>query len=746
MCTPSLDLAYELQVEYGWASSFAAGATHEYDLWLRLRAKACDFELCKFPPSRVVAMVWNLHRQWTLDYANTCLTLGGFIHHYPPAMRINVAMEQAYSSTVHLYCAEYKQNPPPQYWGPSIADAVKTCDAVQNGRSNLSTTPILDLLEGANTASSRIVRSKKRTPNLDTPILAKSPVQQSIAAGAPRANLKSISPRKQVRPNRSPGKIKGFVLRPLAPGEKRRRGRPSIKEYVQVSDLKPGALATPIKKNRGRPKKSNEISQTISNINQNDVNQNDVIQAAQVIAPRPLSPVSPDPPAPGMSAAQVILSPGAQPISHVGPTVSNALATPNTHSPMIEAQGCVQPVTIVTGRPSDFPVPQPLPLQQSHAPAIKNSVTPASNVEAPSIHQPLSMVPSQSTLQSATQSTPQSAPQVDRPLSSETKNPAVLNSNITNSPASSHPNPTSNLSSNPPSNLLSNPPSTLPADKGARQPTSVCGSQLISAQVPRPAVQSTTQTAPPLNSALPVGDGNPRSFSSSAQQMPPPTAATMSTRDAGIVSSQNNQAVSKRVTMLPKAPVHNFDGGSKFDIVIRSTASSGTLTPLGLNVIPLKRARGRPRKDGSLSKPQNLVNHAVMPKSSDVQLETIVRQSVAVGPGPNMNDDTNGCSSFSPVFVGVAVPPMNGDHRSGSTERAAGDAASAAAAAMDAARSSVMNESTERGEPDVIVSAEVVMAEAESATVLPADPTVNDMMDPPLPTPGISDVMPAANM
>lgn len=285
MNTSTLDLAYELQLEFGWESSFAAGAIDEYKKWLHLRAKACDFEWCKLPPSRVVAMVWNLHRQWTLDYANTCVALGGFIHHYPPAMRVNVAMEQHYSHTIQTYRSEFKEDPPSQYWGPSIAEGRDTMQDRSMPSINPIASSIRDDITHPNLHVSRAARARKRGSVTPTrPSLTSNP------ASAPAALTisKPASARKGARPTRSPTKPEGsFVLRPLAPGERRRRGRPSADEYIPVPEHEKSndsSTATPVKRGRGRPKKvqptPNPMVVEMANL---------PTQAPQVIAPRPTS-------------------------------------------------------------------------------------------------------------------------------------------------------------------------------------------------------------------------------------------------------------------------------------------------------------------------------------------------------------------------------------------------------------------------------------------------------------------------
>lgn len=321
MSAPTLDLVYELQSNFGWDSNFATAADREYRRWLRLRAKASDFDTCKLPPSRVVALVWGLHRQWTSNYQRTCNELGGFLHHYPPAMRLHVGMEYDYNSTLRMYREEYNQDPPPLYWGPSILThprdphsstphprniaSVNAPDSPSAGESpsqqrkemNNSTTsaPTTDFHKPMSpSTSSRTLRNKKlisnlivpnqttltATENVATPTLRVTPLtsftfqqQQADGSGSGSDNESgsgygsadgSFAGRRSSITGQDPSTEEGSVLRPLVSGKKRRRGRPSTADYIQSPEK---STKTPIKNptktpaRRGRPKRSENAKQ-----------------------------------------------------------------------------------------------------------------------------------------------------------------------------------------------------------------------------------------------------------------------------------------------------------------------------------------------------------------------------------------------------------------------------------------------------------------------------------------------------
>lgn len=326
-----VDLVNELRSDLGWDSTFATAAEKEYRRWLTLRAKASDYYHCQLPPSRVVAIVWSVHRQWTMDYHNTCNQLGGFIHHYPPAMRMTVAMEQAYNLTIQRYRSEFNEDPPASHWGPAIVsqpaadtDSTRlnkdtpskpaTATAVLHQHTHHNNNNILASSNNApnsqgdedvvmtpqgNSVSSRALRAKKRNvkvvePNASndneitgattptTKVKQSASNQNQTPAPSPATPQKTPSKtqksqkqtQKQVQsqpstPSKSTPKSKnrrvssgspenlpirhsrvdkGFVLRPLAPGEKRRVGRPKNKDYLEPSGKEKAQASAPAQK------------------------------------------------------------------------------------------------------------------------------------------------------------------------------------------------------------------------------------------------------------------------------------------------------------------------------------------------------------------------------------------------------------------------------------------------------------------------------------------------------------------
>lgn len=255
MNVPALDLAYELQVEYSWDPEFALAAHDEYRRWLMLRIKANDFDHCKYPPSRVIAMVWSLHRLWTMDYAAVCNSLGGFLHHYPPAMRMNVTREQAYSGTIAMYKTLYKIDPPASYWGPSICTDTPmeqreptTAVAIPSGLPVHPIQPVASLSTETPPRSSR-GRAKKRA-SASPPAAISRPDDMGRTGRISMPGAPAVTGASPPSADRTPGRRrssgagttrtsrveKNHVLRPLAPGEKRRRGRPRQSDYVPVVD------------------------------------------------------------------------------------------------------------------------------------------------------------------------------------------------------------------------------------------------------------------------------------------------------------------------------------------------------------------------------------------------------------------------------------------------------------------------------------------------------------------------------
>ncbi|KAI0561446.1 hypothetical protein FGB62_82g073 [Gracilaria domingensis] len=224
------DLVYELQVELGWEKEFAIAARNEYMRYLQLRAKANDYQACKLTPSRVIAIVWNLHRQWTSDYERTCRALGAFIHHYPPAMRMGLPSEQAYANTVEMYKSHFNENPPDSYWGVPICSN-------KASSSNVDYLSTLNVPENAEAPLQPAAKARRRSPAIgstrdDIVHVGDSNKQIPGAVGQTKSEAKPSKPKK------SPGVSRvrhGYVLRPLPPGEKRKRGRPSMSEYIPVA-------------------------------------------------------------------------------------------------------------------------------------------------------------------------------------------------------------------------------------------------------------------------------------------------------------------------------------------------------------------------------------------------------------------------------------------------------------------------------------------------------------------------------
>lgn len=293
MTTQSLDLVHELQVELGWTPDFAATAHSEYMRWLRLRAQSGDFQYCKLPPSRVVALVWSLHRQWTMDYENTCSGLGGFIHHYPPAMRMNIPREQAYAATLHTYKTMFKEDPPSSHWGAAICPykpltsssgfavgnhgvpdpppralpSLRRSPAKRD--TSLLSAPTTPTKQKARTAGDSASRRNAAGVSIMTAAASDKSRSASDAARPYRRNSKSGKDDKNLMEGeeetvldgddqsiRSPGrprkKFSGpsalYMLKPLRPGEKRKRGRPSFSDYVLASNMNQVATAGDLKK------------------------------------------------------------------------------------------------------------------------------------------------------------------------------------------------------------------------------------------------------------------------------------------------------------------------------------------------------------------------------------------------------------------------------------------------------------------------------------------------------------------
>jgi hypothetical protein len=112
------ELVFELVQLLGWPVKFAHGAKRQYLRWLELKTWAKDFRSSRLAPSATVATVWDVHRQWSLDYMATCEGLGGYVHHFPLAMRDEAAKEVAYARTVDAYKTLFGEDPPALFWEP----------------------------------------------------------------------------------------------------------------------------------------------------------------------------------------------------------------------------------------------------------------------------------------------------------------------------------------------------------------------------------------------------------------------------------------------------------------------------------------------------------------------------------------------------------------------------------------------------------------------------------------------------
>lgn len=110
------DLIKELRRELPWTKEFATKAFYEYYRWMRLRVHCDDLLYCKLPPSNIIATVWAVHRQYTLDYQHFCAGFGAFVHHFPPAMKMGRPRVVAYRSTIQEYKAFYEEDPPVSQW------------------------------------------------------------------------------------------------------------------------------------------------------------------------------------------------------------------------------------------------------------------------------------------------------------------------------------------------------------------------------------------------------------------------------------------------------------------------------------------------------------------------------------------------------------------------------------------------------------------------------------------------------
>lgn len=393
MSTPPLDLVYELQIDLGWDANFAADADKEYRRWLHLRAKAFDFEACKLPPSRVVAMVWNLHRQWTQDYVNVCNALGGFIHHYPPAMRVNIAMEQAYTNTLQIYRTEYNVDPPKHYWGPSMCSTEVNNDAREENdepQQFTSDSPLL-LTDEFNTprrhpeASPRSLRAKKRSSKIEsepTRSAPSTPAAGSVTPNGERSSASAGRPSSGGRSIRHSRVDKSMILRPLGPGERRRRGRPSASDYVPASQV-----PTPKKRRPGRPRRrpittpTKPSTDTVEDADSNKKSSPEppVRSSAQPIAPRP-TPLGGTTPYPSDTGSVSVQTANRKPSS---------VSTPSAATIKVPAQDAAPtsaPDLITASTPALVAASTPAPVAASSAPVAASSADPvAASSAAPVI-------------------------------------------------------------------------------------------------------------------------------------------------------------------------------------------------------------------------------------------------------------------------------------------------------------------------------------------------------------------------
>jgi hypothetical protein len=134
------ELVFELVQLLGWPVKFAHGAKRQYLRWLELKTWSKDFRSSRLAPSATVATVWDVHRQWSLDYMATCEGLGGYVHHFPLAMRDEAAKEVAYARTVDAYKTLFGEDPPILYWEPFGAHSNGASAAAAAAAGSLSPT------------------------------------------------------------------------------------------------------------------------------------------------------------------------------------------------------------------------------------------------------------------------------------------------------------------------------------------------------------------------------------------------------------------------------------------------------------------------------------------------------------------------------------------------------------------------------------------------------------------------------
>jgi hypothetical protein len=229
-----LNLVEELVRSYGWSERFAKAAKEQYFRFLELKGRAQDFRTSNLAPSETIHKVWLSHQIWSLDYQFTCTRYGGFIHHFPLSMRDMVARKSAYAATLDAYAKVFGHEPPPLCWEPFGEPS--------NGVSNAAGAFKNGEASGAHIGMDHIATGEVELPvylgGVDA-ALPTAPLPTALAR--PRKTPVSGPPKvAAVKPEKASEKVmrlKGLVLRPLAPGESRTRGRPRRSDYVRIEDL-----------------------------------------------------------------------------------------------------------------------------------------------------------------------------------------------------------------------------------------------------------------------------------------------------------------------------------------------------------------------------------------------------------------------------------------------------------------------------------------------------------------------------
>lgn len=222
-----LDLVEEVIRIHNWTERFAKAAKDEYYRYLELKGRAMDFRTAKLAPSPTVALVWSVHRQWTLDYEMTCTRYGGFIHHFPLSMRDMALRKEAYAATLEAYERVFGQRPDEMCWEPF-------------GKPSNGVSPPLEQVDPSETPA----------PEMDQ--VGLSEIELPVYLGGEAEGVPPKTPDPAPQPRKTPtggtGKttrkstekamrMAGLVLRPLRPGETRTRGRPRRSDYVPIAEL-----------------------------------------------------------------------------------------------------------------------------------------------------------------------------------------------------------------------------------------------------------------------------------------------------------------------------------------------------------------------------------------------------------------------------------------------------------------------------------------------------------------------------